>query len=144
MPHKILLNQYVHKRLKIVFIFYLIIAFVMLWLLVYKTILYSINYRYVVVSFLFGMILGILLCRMVKICWDDQLEKVISRIDAFGFFVLIIFIAFDIFHPKIVGLFVLDEVVPITSLAAATGVVYGRVLGLRDSIYRILKKNNII
>lgn len=143
-PHRILFNELVHKRIKWAFGLYLAISLIMLWVLVYKTIYTEIGANVAVVGVLVGVVIGILLSRMLKIYWSDSAGKVLSRIDTFGLIVLILFFAFDFFHPKLVGLFVYGEDFPLACFAILTGVVYGRVLGFRGSIYRVLKQKAML
>jgi hypothetical protein len=80
---------------------------------------------------------------MQKLSWDHITGKIISRMDTLGIFLLIIYIPFEIFREKIVGLFVHGPIVFVVSFALLSGIMYGRVLGIRGKIRSLFKEQNL-
>lgn len=95
------------------------------------------------VGLLIGIGLGVITSRMFHTSWNDDTKKVVSRLDAFGVVILILYILFEIFRERIVGYFTHDFQVGTVGFAILAGIMFGRVLGTRGRIIQILKEQKI-
>lgn len=80
---------------------------------------------------------------MQKLSWDHESGKIISRMDTLGVALLLIYIPFEIFREKIIGLFIHGPAVFTVSFALLSGLMYGRVLGIRGKIRSLFKEQNL-
>ncbi len=136
-PH---LHRYLRLRLGI----YLVIAIVVGVFVIFNSVRNSIPGVFAIVGVLFGIVIGALFSRIHKISWDEKASKVIARMDVFGIVIMILYTLFEIFREKIVGKFVGQADVTVTSFSVLTGIMYGRVIGIRGNIKNVLNKKDLI
>jgi hypothetical protein len=80
---------------------------------------------------------------MFHISWNHDAKKVVSRFDVYGVIILVLYIFFEIFREKIVGYFTHDIQVGTVGFALLAGIMFGRVLGTRGKIMKILKEQHV-
>ncbi len=134
-------TKYVHKSLQVRFGIYVIVSALLLIVFIVRIVLSRINVFLPVGGFLAGGLLGIFLTRIYKIDWDENANKVMFRLDLYSIIILILYIVFEIYREKIVEQFVNGPAVAITSFSVLTGIIIGRVLGMRRKIIGILEEN---
>jgi len=96
-----------------------------------------------IIALLTGIILGILTSRMYHISWDKNAKKVISRLDIYGVIILILYIVLEIFRDRIVGFVTNDFEVGTIGFALLAGIMFGRVLGTRGKIIKVLHEHRV-
>ena len=138
------MRPHVHRNLRIRLGAYLTVSILVGGFVIYNAFMTPISGVFPFVGVLIGLGLGFLASRIHKISWDEVAAKVISRIDTFGGIVLVLYILFEVFRSKIVGRFVDASSVTITSFSILAGIMYGRVLGIRGNIQKILVERDII
>jgi hypothetical protein len=124
--------------------YYLSLAIILAGFVVYNSYHDSISGFYPLGGVIIGIGIGFAITRIHKISWDKNAGKVVAQIDLFGLGILILLILFQIFRKKIVSEFVDDIDVTTTSFSVLAGIMYGRVLGIRGDVVRILKEKDII
>lgn len=134
-------KPHLHKRLWNRLIIYFIMSALLLGVTIFNTYKHNVPFLPVVLALFIGIVPGMFLSRMFKISWDADAEHAISRLDVYGAVLLIIYIyiIFEIFRDKIVGIFVPESIIGTVSFALLTGIIYGRFLGMRGTIIKILK-----
>lgn len=138
------IRPHLHKYLRLRLGIYLAVAVLVAAFVVYNSIRNTVPGIYAVIGVVIGIGIGFIASRIHKISWDVQASKVIARIDAFGFVVLVLYILFEIFREKIVGRFVEDGEVTVTSFSILAGLMYGRVLGIRGNVVRVLEEKDLL
>lgn len=138
------IRPHLHKYLRIRLGIYLGISASVGAFVVYNAVRNTIPGIFAVVGVVIGLAIGFAASRIHKISWDEKVSKAIARVDAFGVVVLILYILFEIFREKIVGRFVDEADVTVTSFSILAGMMYGRVLGIRGNVVRVLEKRDIL
>ena len=100
----------------------------------------KINFLLAAGGFAAGTLIGAGLSRMFKIYWHPEQAKVISRLDALGILLLIIYIAVDIEKSWIFGHWLTGPTLSAFGLIFLTGLLLGRFLGTGFRINKILTK----
>ncbi len=135
------LNDHVDPKLKIRFFIYIIISVALIGFLVFRMISDRIWPIFPIIGFVGGAVIGVLITRILNISWDHNSQKVISRLDAYGIMVLILYIVFEINREKVVGYFVHGSLVFIVSFSVLAGIMIGRVIGMRGKILQVIEEN---
>lgn len=133
----------IHKRLRIRLMIYFVLAVVILGISIFHIIRDQASFIFCIIGFMAGLGIGILATRMFKISWDTNATQVISRFDAIGIVILILYILFEINREKIVEHFISGPSVIAVSFAVLSGLMCGRVLGIRGKISSIFREQGI-
>jgi hypothetical protein len=131
---------FVDKKLRNRLGLYLFISVVIFGVVVYQITQNNIGISLPLLGLIVGVFIGILFSRTYKIYWDHDGQQVVSRMDSYGIALLVLYILFEIFRERIVGIFVPGPALFGVSFAVLAGVMYGRVLGMRGKIGRIIKE----
>lgn len=100
------------------------------------------NILLVVTGLAVGVLVGIAASRMYKLSWDTQGRTIIKRIDLYGLFVLLLFIAFELFRNEILSLFIAgSSSIPAVSLAVLAGALFGRTAGNARTILKMIRND---
>ena len=138
------IRPHLHAFLRLRLVIYLFISFSVLGFVIYNSYRDSISGVFAVGGVAIGLGIGYLASRIHKISWNEKSSVVMARMDFFGAGVLVLYILFEIFRKKIVGHFVREADVTVTSFSILAGVMYGRVLGIRGSVVRVLKEQDLL
>mgnify|MGYP000873608257 FL=1 len=133
-----------HNRLRWQVVLYCLLGLVFLAISTYYTIQESFRLAFPLGGFFFGTIAGVIFSRICRISWDHGAKQVIGRFDGIGFSLLVAFIIFEFFRDDIVGLFVNGSAIITTSFALLSGIMAGRVIGIRGKVRDVLREQNII
>ena len=135
------LHKYVDKRLRIRMYIYIAISMIMLGFVIFHIITDGVTTIRPLVGFVIGIMIGFIFSRIFHISWDHNAEKVIYRLDTYGILVLIIYIVLELNRERLITQFVHGRSVVSISFAVLSGIMIGRVLGIRGKIARILQEN---
>ena len=135
------IKHLVSKRLKARLLIYFTIAVILSVIVVYQMFIDQVSIVYTLLSAVIGLGIGAITSRIFKITWDHGAQKVISQFDAFGIVILVCYVILEINRKAVFGYFVHDRSVVAISLAFITGVMIGRVVGIRTKINQQLKEN---
>ncbi len=138
------MQPHLHRYLKLRLGIYLAVAGLSLAFVIYNAFTNSISGLYPFLGVIFGILIGYLFSRTHKVAWDKGAAKVIAKVDTFGIFVIILYTLFEVFRNKIVANFVTEGYVTVTSFSVLAGLMYGRVLGFRGNILKILRERDLV
>jgi hypothetical protein len=96
-----------------------------------------------IIALLIGILIGMVTSRMYHISWDKNAKKVISRLDIYGIIILILYVFLEIFRERIVGFVTHDFEVGTIGFAILAGIMFGRVLGTRGKIIKVLNDQRV-
>lgn len=136
-------SHHIDKRLRFRLRIYFLIAAILIGILFFNVFRGSLRLDFGILGLLAGCGIGIISSRMFHISWSHDAKKVVSRLDMFGIGILILYILFEIFREKIVGYFTHDIQVGTVGFAVLAGIMFGRVLGTRGKIIKILKQQKV-
>ncbi|QQS59625.1 hypothetical protein IPN35_01960 [Candidatus Peregrinibacteria bacterium] len=130
------------KLLKRLRIFAIIIAIV-IGIVVYKILFDEISIRLAIIGLTFGTILGLITGRMFKITWDQEAQKVISRLDKIGVIFLMFYVVIEIGRKWIFGSWLHGKELSAFSLIFLAGLLLGRLLTMMKNIKKALMAKRI-
>ena len=139
-PHSHHLDKGLRRRLYL----YFGISIILILILLYNIARNALRVDLGVIGLSMGLGLGILTSRMYHTTWNKDTKKVISRLDTFGIIILVVYVVFELLRERIVGYFTHDFQVGTVGFALLAGIMFGRVLGTRGKIFKILKEQKII
>lgn len=134
----------IHLRMKLRLLLYFVLAIAILSVSLFHIIRDNANVLYSCLGLIAGGLIGVVLSRMYKIFWDEQTTQVISKYDAFGISIFIVYIMFELSREEIVARFVNGPSVVAVSFAVWGGVMIGRILGIRRKIKGIFKQEGVV
>ncbi|MEJ0001868.1 MAG: hypothetical protein WDN09_01635 [bacterium] len=137
------LKDKVHKRLRMRVIIYFVISIVVLGVSIFHILKDGANAFLALVGLLVGIVIGTVVARMYKISWDKNAAQVISKFDAVGVIILVLYVVFEVFRSKIVGYFVHGPSVLAVSFAILAGIMYGRVFGIRGKVRQVFEEEGV-
>jgi hypothetical protein len=87
-----------------------------------------------------GAVIGAVLGRMVTIVWHETEEHVISQLDTAGYIAIGLYIAFAVSREWIFGHWLHGTALTAFTLAVASGLLFGRFIGMLASVRRVIKE----
>lgn len=139
-----LAKKHVDKKLIQRLLMYFIMSLAILGFVIYEIVISSI-YRWIAgIAIIIWFWLGLLTHRMFLIYRHEDDQKVLSRVDRLWGTILIIYILFSIFRKQIIGYFFHGPAILAVTMALVFGLMLGRVIGMRNKIIKILKKQDIL
>src|SRR5579862_7983779 len=89
-------SHHLDKRLRFRLRLYFLITLILFGILIYDIARGALRFDYGFLGLLAGAGVGIISSRMFHTSWDKDAKKVISRLDTFGFGILLLYIVFEI------------------------------------------------
>ncbi|MDR3547777.1 MAG: hypothetical protein P4M11_05855 [Candidatus Pacebacteria bacterium] len=133
--------SYISSRLRSRLIVFLFIAIALIAFAGYDIFIGQIRWWVALISLFVGGLIGFIYGRLVRVHWNEDEEKVATRMDAVGIVLIIFYIAFGYLREWLLGhLFSGIELTDI-ALALAGGLLIGRFLGMHISLMRILREH---
>ncbi|MEJ0053904.1 MAG: hypothetical protein WDN10_04255 [bacterium] len=93
---------------------------------------------------LLGTGIGVLLGRLLTIRWHETRERVVSELDVVGGIGIALYIAAELSRNWIFGHFIHGPALGAFTLALLAGALFGRFLGMRMSIVRVLRGQGVV
>ncbi|MDB5204702.1 MAG: hypothetical protein JWP09_730 [Candidatus Taylorbacteria bacterium] len=90
-----------------------------------------------------GSVVGIILGRLMGVAWHKETEKVISKMDTAGAIALVLFIVIDMSREWVFGHWIHGVQLSVFTLCILAGALFGRFLGMRSSVFQVLKEQDI-
>lgn len=139
-PPKKHIDNRLQRRLKL----YGIISFILLCVVGFDILTSTMNILQAVLGVALGVGVGVVSARMFHISWDQNAGKTVARLDLFGGIILMCYIVFAFFRNQLLGEFVHGAALGGVSMAVVTGIMVGRILGMRGKILKVLKEQQLI
>ncbi len=135
--------KHIDKKLRLRLRIYFFISAVLLIILISNVIRGELRLDLGIIALLIGILIGMVTSRMYHISWDKNAKKVISRLDIYGIIILILYVFLEIFRERIVGFVTHDFEVGTIGFAILAGIMFGRVLGTRGKIIKVLNDQRV-
>jgi hypothetical protein len=133
------IDKKLQRRLRV----YFILSAILLVVLAVNMVRHQLGLVYGLSGLLSGLVLGIISSRMFRLSWDKDAARVVSRFDAFGIGVLVVYVLIEVFRNSIISYFTHGDQVTTTGLAVLAGIMIGRGLGTRGRIMQLLKEQGV-
>lgn len=138
------IKRHVHHKLARRIKLYLFISLAMIGIVVYEVITTGLNPFIALGLGIGGIVIGFFLSRMFQIFWDKKEQIITSRIDKIGWILLWLYMVFSLSRHFLISYFVQASFVSAITFSIVAGVMIGRFLGIRKTVMRILRKQEII
>jgi hypothetical protein len=135
--------KHIDTKLRFRLRIYIAISIILVGLLIYNVATGALRIDLGLLGLAGGILIGIVTSRMFHTSWNHDTQKVVSRLDIFGVGILILYIFFELFRDPIVGYFTHDTQVGTVGFAVLAGSMFGRVLGTRGQIMKILREQEV-
>ena len=135
------LERHVHSRLRTRIRIYYGISCAIVVAIVYRVFVHGGGVLYPFLALVIGLAAGILFSQMFHVSWDKDAEKVVSRIDAYGIILIVVYIIFELFGESLIRRWFSGPEVLTVILALAGGAVLGRGLGMARKMFQVLREN---
>lgn len=136
-------QKHVDKKLRNRLRLYLVISIALLAVVLYDIVVGIVPLLLAFIGMAIGGVVGILASRMYHLSWDHDGKKVVSRMDVFGIVILVLYIASALVRRQVIGYFVHGPAIGGVSFALVTGIMFGRVFGMRGRIIKVLKEQDV-
>jgi hypothetical protein len=144
MPLRKSVKHHIDKKLQFRFILYFVLTLIMTAIMFFDIYKGYISLVLVVASVTIGIIIGIITSRMYHISWNHDAKKVMAKIDTFGVIILICYIISSIFRHFIIDYYIHGPTVGAITFSFLAGTMFGRVLGTRGKILKVLHEQNLL
>ncbi len=138
------LQKHVHTKLRKRVRLYIGISIGIIIVIIYRLFVDGGGFVYPLLALLIGLGIGLLLARMFNVSWDEDAEKVVSRMDIYGTSLLILYIIFEMLGEHYIRQWFTGSEVLTIILALAGGAVLGRGLGMSRRMMQVLREKYIV
>jgi hypothetical protein len=136
-------GQHIHPRLRRRIRIFITISAIMLAVMFWDIYKGMLGILFALVALVIGGIVGYLTSRIFHLSWDADGEKVVGRIDAIGWIVLGVYIAFEIARATFFEVVHTGYSPAAITFAFVSAALFARVLGLRGRILKVLKEEKV-
>lgn len=136
-------TRHIDTRLRNRIRLYFVISLILLVIVLFDVFTGVMPLLAALIGLVIGGGMGIIASRMFHLSWDMDGKKIVSRMDIFGIVILILYVLTSLFRRSVIGYFVHGPAVTGVTFAILTGIMFGRVLGMRGRIIRILKAQDV-
>ena len=138
------IKKHIHYKLANRIKIYFAISIIMIGVVVYEVITTWFNPFLALGLRGIGLIAWYYLSRMFKIYWHIEDKIITSRVDRIWWIILWVYMAFSFLRHYLIGLFVQAPLVFVVTFSLVAGIMIGRFFWMRDTIIKILKKQEIL
>ncbi|HEV7121242.1 MAG TPA: hypothetical protein VGN56_00280 [Candidatus Paceibacterota bacterium] len=117
------------------------IAGILLLFILYELYIGTIRWWLALIAIAIGLVLGFIMGRLVRVRWDDEAQRVVTQMDVIGVIVIVAYIAVAFLRNYLLGQWLTGAALTAASLSLAAGLLYGRYLGMRRSIQKVISAN---
>jgi hypothetical protein len=143
MQEKKTARQHIDTRLRFRLRVYFVIAVVLLFIMFENIAKGIFSLHTELGGLLLGGVIGVLVARMYKISWQEDMQKIVSQLDVVGGIILVFYIGFEIFREEILLHFLSSATVAALTLPIIAGIMLGRLFGTGRKIIRILREERV-
>lgn len=133
------IDRKLFTRLKIFFV----IVIVLSALIIYDISEGILGINLAFLGYILGLIMGFIASRMFLISWHKESAKVVSRLDAIGIVILLLYIVFALSRRWIFGHWLTGSALTAFTFSILAGIMLGRFLGMRLNIRKVLSDRGI-
>ena len=134
------INKKLSNRMKLYFAF----SIIMIAIVIYEIFKTGFN-PFLALGIRFIWMIGwYYLSRMFQIYRHIEDQIVTSRVDRIGWVILWVYMVFSLLRRYLIGLFVPASMVFVITFSLVAGIMIGRFFGMRGTIRKILKKQEIV
>ncbi|MES2223951.1 MAG: hypothetical protein V4469_03390 [Patescibacteria group bacterium] len=137
------IQPHIEKKLLIRLYIFLFIAIALVIYIIREIFVGDIFWLLALVGVCLGAVIGIVLGRLMGIAWHKETEKVISKMDTAGAIALVLFVVIDMSREWVFGHWIHGVSLSVFTLCVLAGALFGRFLGMRSSVFQVLKDQNI-
>jgi hypothetical protein len=135
--------ELIDRKLKIGLAVFLVISLIMLGFIARDVWEGDIGILLALIGVLLGTLVGVILGRLLNIRWRADKARVVSELDVVGVLAIIAYIALDLSRTWIFGHFIQGPALGAFTLALLAGALFGRFIGMRISITRVLASRRV-
>jgi hypothetical protein len=136
--------QYLHRKVKRKVYLYLVIFILMTAISAYDVLAGYIPILIALAGWCMGTLIGYLSGRATKLHWEQDAGQVVSRRDAKGIIVLVLYIIFVLVRKQLFEAWLHGTTLTAFCFCVIAGVRFGRIFRLRRKIGQVLKREGII
>ena len=138
------IKKHIHKKLSNKMKLYFVFSVIMVGIVVYEVIKTGFNPFLALGIRWIGLIGWYYLSRMFKIYRHIKDQIITSRVDRIGWIILWIYMVFSFLRRYLIGLLVPASMVFTITFSLVAGIMIGRFFGMRGTIMKILRKQEIV
>lgn len=137
-------KQYVDKKLIFRVRLFFIVFVTLIGIVVFEIAEGQGDIFFTVISFIIGILVGVVAGRMLTIKWHDDANKIVGSVDRLGVFFIILYLIFSLLKRAVLGQWFHGEELTILSLSIIAGIMFGRMLSALRSIRKILHHKKLL
>lgn len=131
----------IDSRLRIRLTMFLLISLVLMGFIIYDLADRVITPLTAGIALVTGLVIGYGLGRSVYVRWHETEEKVVTQMDTVGMLAIGAYIVFALLRHKLLGEWLTGIALTGATLTLVAGLLFGRYLGMRYSIQKVVRKN---
>lgn len=136
--------KHVDKKLRFRLRIYILISLILIGIFVHNIWQGTLRWDLGLLGLGAGITIGIVTSRMFHVSWNHDAKKVVSQMDIFGIFILIMYIAFEISRDRAVDYVTHGFQVGTIGFAILAGIMFGRVIGTSGQILKVMREQNVL
>ena len=136
--HKKLIHKHVDKKLIFRLRLFFVIFVGITLFVIYDVIQLPSSILFAVVGYIIGSLVGFVASRMFNIVWHEKKEKVVSKLDAVGIVILILYFVIALGRNYIAGYFFTGQLLTVISFSLVAGIMLGRLVGTGLKVRNVL------
>lgn len=136
-------GRHIDKKLRNRLRLYALLAIGLIGVVIVEVALGFVPWLFAVIGVGIGIGIGLVSSRMYHLSWDHDGRKIVSRMDMFGIIILVLYMLSALLRRTVISYFVHGPAITGVSIAIATGIMIGRVFGMRGRIIQVLKEQDV-
>lgn len=138
---EIIPRKHVDRKLLVRLSIFLGIAVAMVGIVGSDVVHGDLSWQFAGFGFLSGGVIGYILGRILTVRWHETKRKAFMEMDITGFIAIGVYIALRLSEDYVLGEWFTGAALSTLSLAVLAGALFGRFLGLRVSIAKLIEEN---
>ena len=137
-------KKHVHSKLLFQLVIFIIISLIMFGIVGYDILEQVLSLPIAAIGIVIGLVAGYLVGKFYQVKWHEDSQKIVTKMDRFGVFVIVLYVGFSLFRRQLFGQFIQGAGLTAISFASVGGVMTGRLLAITGNINKILKEQKIL
>lgn len=133
-------KKYLDKNLRFQFKVLFVISIIIFCIMSYNVLVHKISLQATVLAEIIGALVGYVAARLIKVMWHPSRNTIVAQIDFIGLIAIAGYIVFEMYNKYLFDYWLKGETLAAFTLAIVFGMMIGRVIGLAESIYELLRK----